>query len=221
MIRGITGVGEGNGPYISIHDGFRGLPFWAGFMSGADRLTLDIHPYFSFSAGAADPDPIDTGTGAGAGGTWPSKVCNSWGPSMNQRFALFLLLRRHNSLYMPYTFSRSAFGTTFAGEFSNGINDCGLFLLGVNTPPTSPDCAAWQDASQFTAGTIAGLLQFSMASMDSLRDYFFWTWKVCISLKFIENQFTSTTMSFRLVIHQQELWNLLYGHINLVSKEDG
>ena len=99
MIRGITGVGEGNGPYISIHDGFRGLPMWAGFLTGADRLTLDIHPYFAFS-GSVSTAPIDTGTGPDAGGTWPATVCNSWAPSMNTRFCYSLLLRLHNSLYL-------------------------------------------------------------------------------------------------------------------------
>lgn len=69
-----------------------------------------------------------------------------------------------------------------AGEFSNGINDCGLYLLGVGTPATySGNCAEWQDASQWTAGTKAGLLQFGLSSMDALRDYFFWTWKVRVS----------------------------------------
>jgi hypothetical protein len=158
MIRGITGVGEGNGPYISIHDGFLGVGNWAGFLTGADRLTLDTHPYFAFD-GQPNTNPIDTGTGPGAGGTWPQAACSTWAPSMNT--------------------SRVAFGTTIAGEFSNGINDCGLFLIGVGTPALYPgNCSLWQDASLFTPGTIAGLLQFSMASMDALRDYFFWTWKV-------------------------------------------
>lgn len=178
MIRGITGVGEGNGPYISIHDGFRGLGVWAGFLTGADRLTIDIHPYFAFD-GQSNTSPIDTGTGPGAGGTWPQTACSAWAASMNTRFDRSLLLRRHTHR----TFSRTAFGTTIAGEYSNGINDCGLFLLGVGTPATyTGDCSVWQDASLFTAGTKAGLLQFSMASMDALRDSFFWTWKVCISL---------------------------------------
>ena len=89
MIRGITGVGEGKGPYISIHDAFQGLPKWAGFLAGADRVTIDSHPYFAFD-GQANTDPIDTGTGAGAGGTWPETACNAWGPSMNTRFACSL-----------------------------------------------------------------------------------------------------------------------------------
>jgi glucan 1,3-beta-glucosidase len=41
IIRNITGVGEGKGPLISIHDGFIGLSEWAGFLEGADRLGLD------------------------------------------------------------------------------------------------------------------------------------------------------------------------------------
>lgn len=85
MIRGITGIGEGNGPYISIHDGFQGLQDWAGFLTGADRIMLDTHPYFAFD-GQSNLAPIDTGTGPGAGGTWPQLACNAWASSMNTRF---------------------------------------------------------------------------------------------------------------------------------------
>ncbi|KAF8805238.1 glycoside hydrolase [Phlegmacium glaucopus] len=157
-IRGITGIGEGNGPYISIHEGFRGLEEWADFLTGADRLTLDIHPYFAFN-GEPNLSPIDTGTGPGAGGMWPQAACNDWASSMNA--------------------SRIAFGTTIAGEFSNGINDCGLYLKGITGGSTyGGNCADWEDASQWTDGTKAGLLAFALSSMDALRDYFFWTWKV-------------------------------------------
>jgi len=84
MIRGIAGVGEGKGPFIAIHDGFQGLADWAGFMTGADRMALDMHPYFAFNGGPAT-DPIDTGTGADAGGTWPKAGCDRWAVSMNTR----------------------------------------------------------------------------------------------------------------------------------------
>jgi hypothetical protein len=30
MIRNTTGIGEGKGPYIAIHDGFQGLSAWSG-----------------------------------------------------------------------------------------------------------------------------------------------------------------------------------------------
>jgi len=84
MIRGIAGVGEGKGPFIVIHDGFLGLDVWAGFMTGADRIALDMHPYFAFS-GEKATDPIDTGTGTDAGGTWPKLACDRWTASMNTR----------------------------------------------------------------------------------------------------------------------------------------
>lgn len=84
MIREITGVGEGNGPFISIHEGFQGLADWAGFMTGSDRIALDMHPYFAFSGSPATA-PIDTGTGADAGGTWPGAACDRWTSSMNTR----------------------------------------------------------------------------------------------------------------------------------------
>lgn len=87
MIRGITGVGEGKGPFISIHDGFQSLSSWADFMTGADRIALDSHPYFAFDDGAAT-DPIATGTGAGAGGVWPDEACNRWTDTFNTRLAI-------------------------------------------------------------------------------------------------------------------------------------
>lgn len=40
MVRGITGIGEGNGPIITIHDGFSGPGNWANFLPGADRVAL-------------------------------------------------------------------------------------------------------------------------------------------------------------------------------------
>lgn len=84
MLREITGVGEGKGPMISIHDGFQGLSTWADFLKGADRVALDTHPYFAFDDSPA-LDPIDTGVGSGAGGLWPQRACTRWGQSMNTR----------------------------------------------------------------------------------------------------------------------------------------
>jgi glucan 1,3-beta-glucosidase len=50
MIRSITGYGAGNGPIIAMHEGFEGIAAWNGFLSGADRLALDQHPYLAFQA---------------------------------------------------------------------------------------------------------------------------------------------------------------------------
>jgi glucan 1,3-beta-glucosidase len=158
MIRSITGVGGNNGPYISMHDGFLGLPQWAGYLAGSDRVILDTHPYFAFGGGTAI-QPISTGTGPGAGGIWPAQACAAWGNPMNV--------------------SQTAFGVTVAGEFSNGFNDCGLYLHGVGGVPTyGGNCDDWTDASNWNASTKAGIQAFAMASMDALQNWFFWTWKV-------------------------------------------
>ncbi|KAJ6536155.1 glycoside hydrolase [Mycena capillaripes] len=159
MIRDITGLGAGNGPFISIHDGFQPATSWAGFLTGSDRIILDIHPYLAFS-GAKNDDPIATGEDPdNAGGTWPEAACNHWGTYFNT--------------------SRSQFGITVAGEFSNGYNDCGLYVTGVNGTQTyGGDCSLWEDSSTWNATVTAGVREFALASMDSLGDWFFWTWKI-------------------------------------------
>jgi aryl-phospho-beta-D-glucosidase BglC (GH1 family) len=179
MIRGITGYGEGNGPYISIHDGFAGLSSWADFLPGSDRIALDTHPYFAFDGSSATA-PIDTGTGNDAGGVWPAQVCNRWAAGINS--------------------SRSNFGVTIAGEFSNGFNDCGLFLKGVSGRSTTygGNCDDWQDSSNWSAATKAGLQKFAEASMDALGDWFFWTWKVGNSTAgMVESPLWSYQLGFR------------------------
>jgi glucan 1,3-beta-glucosidase len=88
MIRGITGIGEGNGAFISIHDGFASLSNWVGFLPNSDRIALDRHPYFAFR-GSPALDPIDTGTGPDAGGNWPVEACG-WGPDINGRYVVFV-----------------------------------------------------------------------------------------------------------------------------------
>lgn len=120
---------------------------------------MDTHPYFAFGGGA-NTDPISSGTGANAGGIWPKQACSSWGGGINS--------------------SQSAFGVTVAGEFSNGFNDCGLFVRGVGGQTSyGGNCDKWQDASTWDAPTKAGIQAFAMASMDALQNWFFWTWKVC------------------------------------------
>ncbi|KAJ7683958.1 glycoside hydrolase superfamily, partial [Mycena rosella] len=65
MIRGITGYGEGNGPYIAIHDGFQSLA--SGLISSKDTAPIAVND--------------DNGN---PGGKWPTQACNAWG-SIHQR----------------------------------------------------------------------------------------------------------------------------------------
>ncbi|RPD70874.1 glycoside hydrolase [Lentinus tigrinus ALCF2SS1-7] len=167
MVRGITGTGAGNGPMISLHNGFLELAAWAGFLSGSDRVAIDTHPYFAFNS-QPNRDPVnitaDGDTTGGFGGKWPLQACNSWGASMNN--------------------SRSAFGVTLAGEFSNGMNDCGLFIDGITSTGAAggtnygAGCDYWEDWQSWSDETKQGLLNFALASMDALGDWFFWTWKI-------------------------------------------
>lgn len=159
LIRLITGYGAGNGPFIAIHDGFLGLTEWAGYMVGSDRIALDTHPYFSFNGGTNDAPFAVPGPDGLPGGTWPQQACNGWAPGINT--------------------SQTAFGVTIAGEFSNGYNDCGLFLEGT-TPytPSYGDCTMWNDYTTWNDTIREGVMNFALASMDALQNYFFWTWKV-------------------------------------------
>lgn len=71
------------------------------------------------------------------------------------------------------------FGVTIAGEFSTAMNDCGLYLNGVaDNASITGDCAFWIDPTQWNQTIIDGLMQYTLASMDALQNWFFWTWKV-------------------------------------------
>ncbi|KLO13412.1 glycoside hydrolase [Schizopora paradoxa] len=148
-LRGITGVGEGNGPYLAMHDGFRGTDAWAGFFPGADRYMLDVHPYICFN-GQPNNDPV---------ASWAAAACTTFGPGMLS--------------------SQTGFGITIAGEFSAGYNDCGYMLNGPsNEHSTSANCTFWQDATLWDQATLDGVKSFVQSSMEATQNWFFWTWKI-------------------------------------------
>ncbi|KAG0149231.1 hypothetical protein CROQUDRAFT_40036 [Cronartium quercuum f. sp. fusiforme G11] len=172
MIRGIGGYGEGNGPFIVLHDAFQGASGsgaslktpWAGFMNGSDRVGLDNHPYLSF--GPQSTDSLDANS---------IKPCSRWAA--------------HQNLTMD------VFGLAVAGEWSLAINDCGLFVNNVGsgsrfdgTYPnaTSPDpknprlgdCTYWNDHRQWTPQSKASFVDLGLTSQDALINSFFWTWKI-------------------------------------------
>ena len=95
--------------------------------------------------------------------------------------------------FLSTTSSQTAYGVTVAGEFSNAINDCGLYLNGIrNTHTYGGDCALWEEASRWDDATKEGLMTFAMASFDSLQNWFFWTWKVRVFLFFPNQIFVSS-----------------------------
>ncbi|KAK7035721.1 glycoside hydrolase [Favolaschia claudopus] len=86
----------------------------------------------------------------------------------------------------------SKFGFIVAGEFSNAVTDCGLYVNGVNlgtryegtytldgNHPDLGNCATdWLDYQNWDKDTKNAYKTFAMSSMDALQNWFFWTWKV-------------------------------------------
>ncbi|KAF9256137.1 glycoside hydrolase [Marasmius fiardii PR-910] len=91
--------------------------------------------------------------------------------------------------------SQTVFGLNNAGEWSLGINDCGLYLNGVDegvryegryvpdpTIKAVGSCDQWTDWENYSDETKGELKTFVLNSMDALQNYFFWTWKIGPSL---------------------------------------
>ncbi|KAF8886220.1 glycoside hydrolase family 5 protein [Gymnopilus junonius] len=72
--------------------------------------------------------------------------------------------------------SQKAFGVTLGGEFSAAINNCGLWLNGIGSSPSG--CEVWDNWAAYTPATTASLLDVTLATMDALQNFFFWTWKI-------------------------------------------
>lgn len=150
LIRSITGYGAGKGPIIVLHDNFQGIAKFVGFLSGSDRVAVDQHPYLAFPT-TPNTNPWST--------QWAS-VC-SWAGGTND--------------------SQTNFGLTIGGEWSMAINDCGLWLVGVGGTPTYSavgSCAQWDDWRLWTDQTKADVQTMAKANMDSLQNWFHWTWKI-------------------------------------------
>ncbi|WAQ85468.1 hypothetical protein PtA15_6A96 [Puccinia triticina] len=172
-IRQIGGIGEGNGPFIVIHDGFQGIGTggpaknpWSGILQGSDRIGLDSHTYFAFTTQLSDVNA--------------TRPCNAWAARSNQ--------------------TMEGFGLTMSGEWSLAINDCGLYVNNVGwgqryegTYPnaTRPDrrfpkvgsCDEWLDHRKWSEAQKKGFAETALASQDALINSFFWTWKIGKSIR--------------------------------------
>jgi glucan 1,3-beta-glucosidase len=178
IMRAITGLGEGKGPYIAISGGLNTVTMWPNLLIGVDRVALDTHPYFAFS-GDPNTEPINVVASDGQmGGTWTERACTQWKVETNDMCATirFSFPSEEIDWFLP---SQTSFGVTFAGEYSNGINDCGFYLQGTETyVPKNPDCAFWNSWENWDQNTKDGIYNFMLASTDALEHPFFWTWKV-------------------------------------------
>ncbi|CAH7686391.1 glycoside hydrolase superfamily [Phakopsora pachyrhizi] len=170
-MRDISGVGEGNGPFMVIHDRFIGIDggknlrnVWTGFLSGSDRIGLDAHPYVCFGPQMTDNLLKN-----------PLGVCNRWGARVSQ--------------------TMEGFGLSISAEWSLALNDCGLYVNNIGwgsrfegTWPnsTSPDpqfpavgkCDTWLDHRLWTEEMKENFADVAQAYQDTMIHSFFWTWKI-------------------------------------------
>ena len=113
-----------------------------------------MHPYFAFD-GQSNVDDSQLG------GQWPHQACSADRKSLDS--------------------SRSTFGMTITGELSNAINDCGLFVNGVNLGtryegnytggpwPMVGSCEPWTDWTTWNDTMKADIQQYALASMSALQ----------------------------------------------------
>ncbi|KAJ8517303.1 hypothetical protein ONZ45_g5473 [Pleurotus djamor] len=158
VVREITGTGEGNGAYISLHDGFIPRNQWAGVYPNADRVTLDSHPYIAF--GGQSTSPMSS---------YARAPCDQWASSFNQSQAQFGVTNA----------GEWSLAVTDCGLYLNGVN-LGTRYEGTfaGSPGRVGDCADWTDWTRYTPAIRNAMKNFAMASMDAFQNYFFWTWRI-------------------------------------------
>lgn len=156
-MRNITGIGAGKGPFMVIHDGFIGLDTWDGFLTGADRLSLESHYYFAFS-----PDQFGASSREMA-----TRPCQWWAAGFNT--------------------STLNFGLTIGGEWSLAPNDCGLWLNAVgegayydgthsnSNGKSYGNCNQFTDVDLFTDEFKQNTEYLCLSSMDTFQNFFFWS----------------------------------------------
>ncbi|KAJ7632162.1 glycoside hydrolase [Roridomyces roridus] len=158
-VRLASGTGSGNGPLISYHDGFIGLSQWGGYLPGADRVSLDSHPYLCFSGQSASPIT-----------TYNNAPCNAWGSEFNNTMEDF-------GFIVAGEFSNAV---TDCGTYVNGVGQ-GTRYEGTfaGSWPVMGDCESdWLNWQTWNSATKNAYKTFAQQSMDALQNWFFWTWKI-------------------------------------------
>ncbi|KAF7977033.1 hypothetical protein HWV62_4790 [Athelia sp. TMB] len=139
----IRGItGIGKGPFIAISDGFAGVGPSSTWTANILSGADRIALDTHLYFAFSSPEPLP----------FPQNPCTQWAQNINA--------------------SKSTFGVTFAGEFSAGFNDCGLFVRGARPNDTATDesnCGLWSDHTQWNSSVISSVLQFTLSSMDAAQ----------------------------------------------------
>lgn len=126
MMRDITGVGKGKGPFIAFHDGFSSLAApvaaggWNGFLNGWDRVAIDSHRYLCFA------DPNNWGLGYQATlVSFPLLLPRRRLRLVTARLTFRRLVLQPCSYWAgPLNSSTNAFGVTLGAEWSLASTFC-------------------------------------------------------------------------------------------------
>ncbi|SCZ96364.1 BZ3500_MvSof-1268-A1-R1_Chr8-2g10145 [Microbotryum saponariae] len=165
-VRAESGFGDGNGPVIVYHDGFKGTAVWHGFMKGSDRVALDSHRYLCFRTPNTDPLPVQS-----------IKPCVNWMRHFNRTMRSFGI-----SMVAEWSIA-----TNDCGRFVNGVH-VGTRFEGTYGDPkivaaAEPGaCEFWEDSTQWSKQMKLDLQDIALAHMDAFQNWFYWTWKTGPSL---------------------------------------
>ena len=136
---------------ISFHDAFRGLPNWVGYLPGADRISLDYHPYLCF-----DTQPTDDMS------DHVNDPCGAWGKTMNNSMDNF-------GLTVAGEFSLAI---TDCGTYVNGVGQGTRYEGTYNLDRTWPrvgSCDSWVEWQKWDSDMKKSMEQFALSSMDALQ----------------------------------------------------
>ncbi|KAH8106773.1 glycoside hydrolase [Cristinia sonorae] len=159
IIRNAGGVGEGNGPAISFHEGFQGLGKWVGMFVGSDRTGLDTHPYLCFGGQSADPYSARINT-----------PCQNWAAGQNNSMSQFGL-----TVAGEWSLAINDCGL-FVNGVGLGVRYEGTYVGGGG--PRVGSCDPWTNFATWSPAMKNDIQQFALSSMDALQNWFFWTWKI-------------------------------------------
>lgn len=146
-IRSITGKGKGKGPFISIHDSFRGLAPWKDLLPGHDRLALDTHRYLAFAT--VDRTPF---------GDQSEIPCQSWAVEMNSSWTDF-------GVSLAGEFSLAV---NDCGLYVNGVGVGTRWEGTVGGDAVRGDCTEWKDWSGWTQQRKDDFKALALRSFDGL-----------------------------------------------------
>lgn len=147
-VRTASGIGAGNGPFISYHDAFVGIAGWAGFLPGADRIAIDTHPYLCF--GPQNNNPMTT---------WAQQPCANWAAEFNKSMTQF-------GFSMAGEWSLAV---TDCGTFVNGVGNGARYDGTYLNSPVIGSCAPWLNYQTWSADLKTQTQQLALQSMDALQ----------------------------------------------------